>query len=80
MTASDPPRLDEAALEQFVHQAAGDFAAAISGLIVPPARWHQGRGSKPRVAGGCARDPCRHPRRPRLLRDRLVHRVEFHVV
>jgi SAM-dependent methyltransferase len=31
---TDTPRLDEAALEQFVHQAVGDLAAAISGLMV----------------------------------------------
>ena len=34
MTTIDTPRLDEAALEQFVHQAVGDLAAAISGLMV----------------------------------------------
>ncbi len=34
MTITDTPRLDEAALEQFVHQAVGDLAAAISGLLV----------------------------------------------
>ena len=34
MTMTDTPRLDEAALEQFVHQAVGDLAAAISGLMV----------------------------------------------
>ncbi|WP_151082195.1 class I SAM-dependent methyltransferase [Nocardioides cynanchi] len=34
MTVTDTPRLDEAALEQFVHQAVGDLAAAISGLMV----------------------------------------------
>ncbi|MGC4110113.1 MAG: class I SAM-dependent methyltransferase [Nocardioides sp.] len=34
MTTIDKPRLDEAALEQFVHQAVGDLAAAISGLMV----------------------------------------------
>jgi SAM-dependent methyltransferase len=33
-TQTDTPRLDEAALEQFVHQAVGDLAAAISGLMV----------------------------------------------
>ncbi len=33
MTTIDTPRLDEAALEQFVHQAVGDLAAAISGLM-----------------------------------------------
>ena len=34
MTTIDTPRLDEATLEQFVHQAVGDLAAAISGLMV----------------------------------------------
>ena len=34
MTVTDTPRLDEAALEQFVHQTVGDLAAAISGLMV----------------------------------------------
>jgi SAM-dependent methyltransferase len=34
MTLTDTPRLDEAALEQFVHQAVGDLAASISGLMV----------------------------------------------
>ena len=34
MTTIDTPRLDEAALEQFVNQAVGDLAAAISGLMV----------------------------------------------
>ena len=34
MTMTDTPRLDEAALEQFVHQAVGDLGAAISGLMV----------------------------------------------
>ena len=34
MTMTDTPRLDEAALEEFVHQAVGDLAAAISGLMV----------------------------------------------
>jgi SAM-dependent methyltransferase len=34
MTLTDTPRLDEAALEQFVHQTVGDLAAAISGLMV----------------------------------------------
>ena len=34
MTMTDTPRLDEAALEQFVHQAVGDLAAAICGLMV----------------------------------------------
>ncbi len=34
MTTIDTPRLDEAALEQFVHQAVGDLAAAISGLML----------------------------------------------
>ena len=34
MTMTDTPRLDEAALEQFVHQTVGDLAAAISGLMV----------------------------------------------
>src|ERR1700712_1553860 len=34
MTMTDTPRLDETALEQFVHQAVGDLAAAISGLMV----------------------------------------------
>ena len=34
MTMTDTPRLDEAALEQFVHQAVGDLAASISGLMV----------------------------------------------
>ena len=34
MTTIDTPRLDETALEQFVHQAVGDLAAAISGLMV----------------------------------------------
>jgi len=34
MTMTDTPRLDEAALEQFVHQAVGDLAAGISGLMV----------------------------------------------
>jgi SAM-dependent methyltransferase len=34
MTTIDTPRLDEAALEQFVHQAVGDLAAAISGLMM----------------------------------------------
>ena len=34
MTTIDTPRLDEAVLEQFVHQAVGDLAAAISGLMV----------------------------------------------
>src|SRR6476661_4189565 len=33
-TTIDPPRVDESALEQFVHQAVGDLAAAISGLMV----------------------------------------------
>jgi SAM-dependent methyltransferase len=34
MTMTDTPRLDEQALEQFVHQTVGDLAAAISGLMV----------------------------------------------
>jgi SAM-dependent methyltransferase len=34
MTTIDTPRLDEAALEQFVNQAVGDLAAAISGLML----------------------------------------------
>jgi SAM-dependent methyltransferase len=34
MSVTDTPRLDEAALEQFVHQTVGDLAAAISGLMV----------------------------------------------
>src|SRR5262249_59987360 len=34
MTTTDTPRLDEAALEMFVHQAVGDLAAAISGLML----------------------------------------------
>ena len=34
MTMTDTPRLDEKALEQFVHQTVGDLAAAISGLMV----------------------------------------------
>jgi len=34
MTMTDAPRLDEAKLEQFVHQAVGDLAAAASGLMV----------------------------------------------
>jgi SAM-dependent methyltransferase len=34
MTTTDTPRLDEAVLEQFVHQAVGDLAAAISGLMM----------------------------------------------
>jgi SAM-dependent methyltransferase len=34
MTTIDTPRLDEAALEQFVHQAVGDLGAAISGLML----------------------------------------------
>jgi SAM-dependent methyltransferase len=34
MTTIETPRLDEAALEQFVHQAVGDLAAAVSGLMV----------------------------------------------
>jgi 2-polyprenyl-3-methyl-5-hydroxy-6-metoxy-1,4-benzoquinol methylase len=34
MTTIDTPRLDEAALEQFVHQAVGDLAASISGLML----------------------------------------------
>jgi SAM-dependent methyltransferase len=34
MTTIDTPRLDEAVLEQFVHQAVGDLAAAISGLMI----------------------------------------------
>jgi SAM-dependent methyltransferase len=34
MTTIDTPRLDEAALEMFVHQAVGDLAAAISGLML----------------------------------------------
>jgi len=34
MTTIDTPRLDEAVLEQFVHQAVGDLAAAISGLML----------------------------------------------
>ena len=34
MTTLDTPRLDEAALEEFVHQAVGDLAAAVSGLMV----------------------------------------------
>jgi SAM-dependent methyltransferase len=34
MTTIDTPRIDDAALEQFVHQAVGDLAAAISGLMV----------------------------------------------
>jgi 2-polyprenyl-3-methyl-5-hydroxy-6-metoxy-1,4-benzoquinol methylase len=34
MTTIDTPRLDEAVLEQFVNQAVGDLAAAISGLMV----------------------------------------------
>jgi SAM-dependent methyltransferase len=34
MTTIDIPRLDEAKLEQFVHQAVGDLAAAISGLML----------------------------------------------
>ncbi|HEX3223894.1 MAG TPA: class I SAM-dependent methyltransferase [Nocardioides sp.] len=34
MTTTDMPRLDEAVLEQFVHQAVGDLAAAVSGLMV----------------------------------------------
>jgi SAM-dependent methyltransferase len=34
MTTIDTPRLDEAALEQYVHQVVGDLAAAISGLMV----------------------------------------------
>ena len=34
MTTTETPRLDEAALEQFVHQAVGDLGAAISGLMV----------------------------------------------
>ncbi|MBF4767124.1 methyltransferase domain-containing protein [Nocardioides agariphilus] len=34
MTMTDSPPLDEAALEQFVHQAVGDLAAAISGLMM----------------------------------------------
>jgi SAM-dependent methyltransferase len=33
-TTIDTPRLDEAALEQFVHQAVGDLAASISGLMM----------------------------------------------
>jgi len=34
MTTIESPRLDEAALEQFVHQAVGDLAAAVSGLML----------------------------------------------
>src|SRR4051812_35149962 len=34
MTTIATPRLDEVALEQFVHQAVGDLAAAISGLML----------------------------------------------
>jgi SAM-dependent methyltransferase len=34
MTTTDTPRLDEAALEQFVHQAVGDLAASVSGLMM----------------------------------------------
>ena len=34
MTTTEAPRLDEGALEQFVHQAVGDLAAAISGLML----------------------------------------------
>jgi SAM-dependent methyltransferase len=34
MTTTETPRIDEVALEQFVHQAVGDLAAAISGLMV----------------------------------------------
>lgn len=34
MTTIDTPRLDQAVLEQFVNQAVGDLAAAISGLMV----------------------------------------------
>jgi SAM-dependent methyltransferase len=34
MTTIDTPRLDEAALEQFVHRAVGDLAASISGLML----------------------------------------------
>jgi SAM-dependent methyltransferase len=34
MTVTDTPPLDEAALEQFLHQTVGDLAAAISGLMV----------------------------------------------
>jgi SAM-dependent methyltransferase len=34
MTVTDTPPLDEAKLEQFVHQAVGDLAAAASGLMV----------------------------------------------
>jgi SAM-dependent methyltransferase len=34
MTTIDTPRIDEAALEQFVHQAVGDLAAAVSGLML----------------------------------------------
>jgi hypothetical protein len=34
MSAIDAPRLDEAPLEQFGHQAVGDLAAALSGLMV----------------------------------------------
>jgi SAM-dependent methyltransferase len=34
MTMTDTPRPDEAVLEQFVHQAVGDLAAAVSGLMV----------------------------------------------
>jgi SAM-dependent methyltransferase len=34
MTTTEAPPLDEGVLEQFVHQAVGDLAAAISGLMV----------------------------------------------
>jgi SAM-dependent methyltransferase len=34
MTTIDKPRLDEAVVEQFVHQAVGDLAASISGLML----------------------------------------------
>ncbi|MFC5175199.1 methyltransferase domain-containing protein [Nocardioides taihuensis] len=34
MTTTDAPPLDEGVLEQFVHEAVGDLAAAISGLMV----------------------------------------------
>jgi SAM-dependent methyltransferase len=34
MTVTDTPRLDEAVLGDFVHQAVGDLAAAVSGLMV----------------------------------------------
>ena len=37
MTTTDTPRIDEGALEQFVHQAVGDLAAAISGLMLASA-------------------------------------------